>query len=148
MAVKVTLTNKSQIVTPTSSGSGNKLHMARSIYQQLGSLVKNKAIVESYNNGILPAEYKELLDKFNEIDQLRRSGSVLPDDLLPYALTDEYLGDLGVIQEYPYLKDVIELKNWLSGEGLDVYRILVEEEDDLTNILMDGEEMLVSYTNR
>ena len=109
MGYKINLTNSSHITRrlgEVAEHDEGKVMLSRHIYQTLGSLLKNKSILDDYNNGKLSHEYVRFLDKMDEINL----GTADADALA----TDEVLGDLGEILDYSYSKDWIDVPNWLG----------------------------------
>ena len=56
---------------------------------------------------------------------------------------DEYLGSLGVSEDYPYSKDFVSITPLIDPEVATAVRILVDESDN--TYLVDGNEVLVQY---
>ncbi len=115
MAYKINLTNSSHVTRrlgEIAASEDGKVMLSRYIYQTLGSLLKNKTILDDYNNGKLAPEYVRFLDKMDAINL----GTADADALA----TDEVLGDLGEILDYSYSKDWITVPAWL-GEYYDYY---------------------------
>ena len=109
MGYKLNLTNPSHVTRRlgelATNGNG-KVMLSRYIYQTLGSLLKNKTILDDYENGRLSHEYTRFLDKLNEINLGTADVHAL--------VTDEALGDLGEVLDYSYSKDWINVPNWLG----------------------------------
>ncbi len=119
MAVRVTLTNKSQQTKSLAEKtSTNSLHMSRTVYQQLRSLAKNKHISDSYNNGLLPEEFVSMLDEFNKLS----SGESVGEDTQEL---NKYLGELGIAEIYPFTKDMISIPEWVTPNSQDVARNVI-----------------------
>ncbi len=106
--MKVSLRNPSRVTSgiTTHNTSDNKVYLDRSIYQRLGSLLKNKTILDDYNNGRLPKEFVKFLDIMNEINEGTAETEVI-------AL-DELLGSFGENIDYSYSKDFMNIANWLG----------------------------------
>ena len=110
MAIKVTLTNKSQQtgrLAKDSTTSNNDIQISRFIYQQFRSLTKSKVILENYTDQVLPLEFMRLLQDFDDIQQTGASTDAI-------NKLDEYLGTLGVTADYHFSKDVINVEPWVS----------------------------------
>ena len=147
MPIKVRLSNAARITKrePTATSS---INMSRLTYQNLGSLVKNKQLTSLYNAGELPGEYIRVLDELNNLFlkmnyPLLHGGLVIADGIVEL---DEYLGSLGISEEYPYSKDAIDISPWVTIEAQTEYRILVDESDNTYLTTSNGAEVLVTYT--
>jgi len=92
------------------------LFLPRSIYQRLGSLVKNRNIIDDYTSDSLPIEFRELVDALNDLENVDDATKKL----------DEYLGSLGVGVEYPYSKDYRGIPPW----------IVIEEQGEFRNVAL------------
>ena len=147
--IHVKLTNPSKITKKdTTLDSDSNVVLARSIYQNLGSLIKNTTILDDYNNGRLPQEYKRFLDEMNDLF-IKLNYPELGKDIVVkegIAETDEYLGDLGIIQEYFYSKDTVNIPAWLAIDSQTEYRILVDESDNTHLVDLSDDTVLVYYT--
>ena len=135
--MKVILRNPSRATTRTSQiteGDAGSVFLNRSIYQTLGSLLKNKTILADYEAGSLSREFTAFLDKM----ELINLGTADADTIA----TDEALGDLGQVEEYHYSKDIIDVPDWLGTyEPYLGYREVVSESVPVTY----GEEEVI-YT--
>jgi len=147
--IHVKLTNPSKITKKdTTLDSDSNVVLARSIYQNLGSLIKNTTILDDYNNDRLPQEYKRFLDEMNDLF-IKLNYPELGKDIVVkegIAETDEYLGDLGVIQEYFYSKDAVDIPAWVTTDSQSEYRILVDESDNTHLVDLSDDTVLVYYT--
>ena len=131
MAVKVVLTNKSQqthALTTPSTASDNDVQMGRTVYQYLRSLVRNKGILDDYNNDRLPREFKNFLDSLDK----KMQGEEVSDAL---NNLDEYLGSLGIESIYSFSKDMVNVEAWLDCMGQDNIRNVVTDESE--NVVVD-----------
>ena len=148
MAIRVTLGNPSQITARVPRDvPDTKLNITRATYQKLGSLVKNKTLVDDYDNGILPEEYVRVLDELNNLF-LKKTYDILHGNLViadGIEELDEYLGTLGIDDNYRYSKDFINIPSWIESEEPAIMRILTDETDD--TYLTDGTDVLVIYNN-
>ena len=109
MAYKISLTNSSRVTTRlghVAEHEEGKVMLSRYIYQTLGSLMKNKTILDDYNNDRLSPEYVKFLEKMDAVNL-----GIADTDALA---TDEVLGDLGEILDYSYSKDWIDVPAWLG----------------------------------
>jgi len=103
MAIKVTLTNKAQRTTNLATEVPNEpLRMDRIVYQGLRSLTKNKHIPQSVADDQIPSELMELFTEFDKMSM----GETVPEYV---KRIDEYLGSLGVFEEYHYEKDIVDI---------------------------------------
>jgi hypothetical protein len=136
MALIVKLKNPSQVTTDlASTPSGNTLSLNRSVYQRLSSLIKNKTLLEDYNSGNLPVEFKDFLDQIETVNTGTATSTTL--------VLNEYLGSLGVDSVYPYSKDVNDIADWLDINRVESFRLL---KDSLGNLLVTPDnELLVAY---
>ncbi len=146
MAVLVRLTNPSQVLnrSPKPNVAGS-IHMSRDIYQKLGSLVKNKTLVAQYDSGSLTNEYSRVLDELNNLflkmNYPKLHGNlVIADGIVEL---DEYLGSLGIDDNYRYSKDFVNIPQWMESEDPAEMRVLFDFSDD--TYLVDGDEVLVIY---
>jgi len=129
------------------------IKMSRIIYQNLGSLAKNKTILEDYENGRLSDEMVDLLNEMNLI-YLHKFYDLSESTPIPEASNevkelDRYLGTLGLTDDYRYSKDKFAMNDFLTYTTQAEVRYLAEIDDDDTNpevVLVDGDEVLVIYT--
>lgn len=129
MAVKiVSLTNSSHPTGELGKDTATKLLIDRFIYQRLGSLEQNKTILEDYNAGRLPKEFQQFLyDLENRL--------IDPD----ISAIDEYLGQLGITEEWQYSKDVVSIPAWTTPYTQSEIRQLAEVVDGISiNRLVDA----------
>lgn len=115
MSLKITLKNKSQETEELGKEKSNVLTFSRSIYQRLRSLAANKHILIDYQTDLLPKEFEDFCDKLNTDD---------PD----IHKADEYLGSLGITEDYYYSKDRINIEPWLTHTAQDSQRNIVVRE--------------------
>ena len=118
MAVKVTLTNKAQVTSPQySKQDTTAIHMSRAVYQTLGSRTLNKTIIDKYDNEQLTKEYTDTLNDLNDLFLKKNYPTLAANIVVKEGIVeiDEYLGSLGVSQDYPYAKDIINIPAWLDG---------------------------------
>ncbi len=134
MSVKITLTNSSRITRPTLVKTDSKLLFLRQFYQRLSSLVANKTIAYDYANNKLPQAYKDFLDDLNKVSNGTASDEIIELDL--------YLGSLGITNEYPYLKDTVDIPPWFEvGAGAPIRymtndnKLIVNGNDYIVRIL-------------
>lgn len=139
MAIKVKLGNSSSVTGPNTSVSvDNRLKFPRIVYQRLGSLANNKTLLEDYNNGTLPEDLVDILEKLNVYhNEKYYISTTTTDDSI--KLLDEYLGSLGNTETYPYEKDSVNIGEWIDIEAQPTYRVLHDSGD----ILVDGDEILI-----
>lgn len=129
---RITLTNKSQVTRKTvSQGTGDKLLLSRGVYQYLGSLKNCKNIVYDYDNGNIPGEIKEFIDRMSEIYDGTASSDIVA--------IDEYLGSLGETEHYPYSKDATNIPAWVGIGDRVQTRYLVDGD----NVIMFNNDVLV-----
>ncbi len=154
MAVKIVkLSNTSRVTRRTATvESDGKLGMSRELYQKLGSLVQNKTISEDYMNGRLSPDYVRILDDLNNLLLHQSYGGISIVDLPPLAPyieeLDRYLGSLGLEATYHYAKDSNKIPVWLDSAERAEVRYLTETTisgQPFDFVLMDGDEILVSY---
>jgi hypothetical protein len=130
MAVRVVLTNKSQPEEglskfKTQPSIDETILMSREVYQYLRSRAKGKTL--SLSN--VPTELALLFDEFTKIQRgLPVSAEI--------RKLDEYLGTLGLTEEYYYVKDIIDIDQWLD----------VKAQDPIRNVASDG--LNVIYTDK
>ncbi len=147
MPIKVTLHNSSKITKRTPNDRDDTgIGISRHTYQKLGSLIQNKELEQAYTDGTLPGEYVRLLDDLNDLYLKVNYPDLYPDLVIKEGIIalDEYLGNLGITQEYSYSKDTVNIPPWLSVDNKSGIRWLSDLSDD--TILMDGTEYLVSYS--
>ncbi len=149
MAVKVTLQNPSRITrrSPNSNTTTSTPKFDRAFYQYLGSLVKDKTLLNDYENNAIPLEYRRMLDEMNDLHIKKNypilgSETIIKDGII--AL-DEYLGSLGVDLTYPYEKDVVNIPAWLDVIEQAEVRVLVDMSDNTYLTDNNGTEFLVRY---
>ncbi len=154
--VRARLTNKSQPTVreaslPDGISLDKEVLFSRTIYQMIGSLVKNKRIIDDYDNGRLSQEYVDFLDLMDDI-MFNKAFPKLPqrDVDIAHTLADEYLGDLGLVQEYHYSKDTVNIPDWLEVSSRPEVRVLMETDSngDFKEYLIDpvDDTVLVYYT--
>ncbi len=108
MAVRVVLTNRSQETGNLSKiGTDGSVRVNRIVYQGLRSLAKNKTISADYTAGLIPRELVELYEEFSKINDGDSSNTEM-------VKLSEYLGLLGIEQEYEYKKDRIGVAPWIE----------------------------------
>lgn len=135
MAVRITLTNKSQVTRRTASvGSDSGIMLDRAVYQYLGSLNNCKTLIADYNAGKIPPEVIDFLDRMN----LLASGDMSDSSVVAI---DEYLSKLGISEHYPYSKDSVNIPLWVNIESRVKERVLFDSSDG--SVLTDGNEILV-----
>ena len=149
MAIKVTLSNPSRVTkrVPVEDVVG-EAKFDRAFYQYLGSLVKNKELLQDYTDNKIPLEYRRMLDEMNEL-YLKMYYPILGADIVVKPGIEEldlYLGSLGITEDYPYSKDTINIPAWLQTTSQTEYRILVDEDDNTFLTDSGGTEVLVAYT--
>ncbi len=149
MAVKITLSNASQITLrePTLN-EDNNIKFSRIFYQYLGSLVKNKTLLDDYDNNKLPLEYRRFLDEMNVLYMKFNYPELTQDLVVKSGIIelDQYLGELGLTEKYPYSKDAIDIPSWLKAEAQEEYRQLVDEADMTYLVDSTDDTRLVYYT--
>jgi len=158
MAIKVVLSNPSQITsrTPDTQIMGTT-KMSRATYQYLGSLIQNKGLIErdingnivggTYTDMDLPLEYIRVLDELNDLF-LKTNYPLFYGDLVIAEGTielDEYLGSLGITEDYPYSKDAVNIPVWLSATESSPERQLVDYSDDSYLVDTSDNTRLVRY---
>ena len=149
MAIKVTLRNPSRVtIRSPKEDVVDEAKFDRTFYQYLGSLVKAKTLVEDYNNNKLPLEYRRFLDDMNTL-YLKKNYPVLGVDLKVkpgIEKLDEYLGSLGLMEDYPYSKDAVNIPAWLQIDSQPEYRVLVDMADNTYLTTNNNTELLAVYT--
>ena len=149
MAVKIILSNASQVTSrePTLD-EDNNVKFSRMFYQHLGSLVKNKTLLDDYNSGKLAPEYVRFLNDMNDLFLKRNYPLLATDIVLEEAVTatDEYLGDLGITQDYHYSKDAVNIPAWIDSYRQSEYRILMDTSDNTYLVDPADGTVLVAYT--
>ena len=135
MPIKVRLSNAARITKrePTATSATN---ISRLTYQNLGSLIKNRRLIERdvdgnitgglFIDGDLPGEYMRLLDELNNL-YLSRNYPLLHGHLViadGIVELDEYLGTLGVGEDYPYSKDAVDIPAWVTPSDRAPIRVL------------------------
>jgi len=150
MPITVTLGNASRTTkrSPSENGLVSDIKMSRMFYQFLGSLVKNKTIIEDYDSDKLSLEYKRFLDEMNDLFIVKNypelsSGIILSENIVEI---DQYLGELGVLSEYEYSKDIVNIPSWIDIIKQAEMRILFDESDNTYLTTSNNQEVLVQYT--
>lgn len=132
MAVRIVLTNKSQPtlgLVEASTTSHNDVQMNRLVYQQLRSLAKNKTISSDYDNGLLPKAFINLVEEFEK----KHQGESVDDSI---NKLDEYLGSLGLTEEYPFSKDRVNIAQWATSGGGSSTRNVISAADSGDNVII------------
>ena len=118
MAIKITLTNSSQITNKVVTKSDQDVKINRIIYQYLRSLAKAKTIVVDVADNKVPKELVALFEEFNN----KQLGLTISPEA---EALDEYLGSLGDTTEFFYDKDIISIPAWLNIEEQSPFRNVV-----------------------
>ena len=162
MAVTIRLTNKSQVTKELSeiaTQPDNELLFGRELYQTLGSLLKNKDVAtRDVDTGAVTINWEKVTEEFasfaEDVNNLwlhtyypeLAIANNIPTPTPQIILVDEYLGNLGVSQEYNYIKDFINVTPWLDITKQSEYRVLIDEDDNTYLTDSNGDEILISYT--
>ncbi len=156
MAITVRLTNKSQITKSQAELSDGDLLLSRATYQTLGSLIGNREIATKNQDGTYTIHYEKLTEEYTTfLEDMNNlwlhtyypNLAILnnaPEPTASVRVTDEYLGDLGVLRNYSYSKDTVNIGAWVETEGQADMRVLMDADDN--TYLTDGDEVLVVYT--
>ena len=142
------LVSKSQGTTQFVAVVGGELQMSRGVYQLLGSLVKNRKILSDYDSNQLDSAYVNFLDRMNvlfDYVHLSPAGIPTPTPDTDIVEIDEYLGDLGVEQEYKYGKDRIDIASWLDSTAPSDIRYLVDTSDNTVLVDLSDNTYLARY---
>lgn len=147
MAVsRVVLGNSSKNTKSSDIIVDGTIKISREVYQKLGSLIKNRQLLTEYNDKLLTGSYNEFLEDMNILLLKRNYSNLYPDLVVPEGIEeiDIYLGSLGMTEEYPYSKDIVNISPWISIYTRSDYRYLVDTEG---NHLVDGTDntVLVHY---
>ncbi len=125
----------------------DELQLDRLVYRKMGSRTDNRSIVTP-----LSADsdfHRWLLDMNNLYDYkyypTMYSGPIPTPDI---TALDEYLGSLGLIEEYPFKEDTFELDEWVNIHSQPEYRYLVDESDKTFLTDSNSTEVLVVYSTR
>ena len=140
MALKVRLTNASRVLDVPVTSDATTLRMPRSVYQKLGSLIKNKTLLADYLANKLSPEYAKILYDLGVLYDKKYYNNALEVSVDIVAL-DEYLGALGSTEEYPYDKDAQSIAPWVGLDSRAAYRVLSTSNG--SEILVDGADILV-----
>jgi len=131
MAITVRLGNRSQETSKLASiGEDAEVKVSRIVYQGLRSLVQNKHILDDYNNGLIPKELVALYEDFNKM----LNGETVDVEI---QKLDEYLGSLGIDQDYAYLKDTIYVEPWIEYIDQLPSRNVVDDSTGIVNNVID-----------
>jgi hypothetical protein len=134
MAVRVVLTNKAQPEEGLSKLKSNvsideTVLMSREVYQYLRSLAKNKVLVDTETSGKLPVELVDLFDEFTKIQYGEEVSAAV-------KKMDEYLGHLGLTEDYYYTKDIIDIDPWIH----------YTEQEPIRNVVYDDNGLVYNVT--
>jgi len=113
---------------------GNELGVERAIYRQLSSLTDNKVIVDPTGPD---TEYDRFLLHMNEI-QKGIQVSAFVDQF------DEYLGTLGVTNDYPFPDDTYWIDSWIDIPKQEQFRNVV---DNNSNVIADVNGTVYNVTH-
>ena len=94
------------------------LIVPRFIYSKLSSITDAKAISKAK----VMLEANEYDFFMMEMEKFNATG----EDLNNISIIDEYLGNLGVTEDYPFLKDVYSVEPWVTTLVQDEYRGVVD----------------------
>lgn len=146
MAVFVKLTNSSSTFARIEADTPieDKLKLSRVLYQHLGSLVKNRELTQDITN---PNEFNRLLNLLNEYAETITDPTFQENDTVISEI-DEYLGSLGVTEDYPYAKDAQSIPLWVDSTSQEPTRDLYVYVDGIaTEAITDSTgEQLVHVT--
>jgi len=99
------------------SGDGSIITIQRVIYNNLKSLVHNSKVTKAPEGK--GSAYDEFLSDMEMLHDIMYNGSTedIPEGL---EYLNQYLGEIGIDQNYPMRKDVIHLNRFLNADYLDV----------------------------
>ena len=155
MAITVRLTNKSQVTKSQTELTDGDLLLSRATYQTLGSLIGNREIATRNQDGSYTIHYEKLTEEYTTFLEDMNNLWIhtyypdlailnnIPEPTDAVKVADEYLGDLGIIRNYSYSKDTVNIGSWLDVESQASMRVLMDESDN--TYLTDVDEVLVLY---
>ena len=151
MAYSIVLSNPSHNtdITPKSlsADDNENIKLDRVIYQYLGSLIKNKNLMNLYDANKIPLEYRKFLDEMNDLfmaKEYSEFGYDINDVKKEIIMLDQWLGALGQTEEYSYSKDWINVKDWIdSSFENEPIRVLVDMSDNTYLTDSAGTKVLV-----
>jgi len=154
--IKVILQNRSEATVKQDNLSGGDLLLSRATYQTLGSLIGNREIATRNQDGSYTIHYEKLTEEYTTFLEDMNNLWIhtyypdlailnnIPEPTDAVKVADEYLGDLGIIRNYSYSKDTVNIGSWLDVESQASMRVLMDESDN--TYLTDVDEVLVVYT--
>lgn len=115
------------------------LSLAREIYQGLSDVQRMKSLTR-------PTEIRTEFDKFITMMDDYSLGNITPSEA--EIAINEYLGSLGLTEEYPFIQDTFVADNWMDPEAQDAIRnvSLLDENLDPTDNIVDNEDNVVHLT--
>lgn len=153
--IKVILQNRSEATVKQDNLSGGDLLLSRATYQTLGSLIGNREIATRNQDGSYTIHYEKLTEEYTTFLEDMNNLWIhtyypdlailnnIPEPTDAVKVADEYLGDLGIIRNYSYSKDTVNIGSWLDVESQASMRVLMDESDN--TYLTDVDEVLVLY---
>ena len=160
MAITVTLGNASKTteLSPTNITQVGipgyiDLKFSRQFYQLLGSITKNRVLLDDFDRDLLPLEFVRFLDDMNALWLHTYYPLLAQEKNIKYPseeiiAIDEYLGRLGVDEDYFYSKDIVNIDSWIDPAHLDNERILIDITDNTYLTDSNGTEILVVDNRR
>lgn len=141
MGVKIKLTSSSSVFSgveiDTLLEDADKLKLSRILYQKLGSLTKNRELTRDDTN---TTEFDRLINLLDDYSATVEDPSFKLNDTVISEI-DEYLGVLGITEEYPYRKDSQFIPLWVDIESQDSERPLAVFVDGVEiDLIVDSEE--------
>lgn len=101
------------------------LGMDRSIYTNLADRTANRTLT-------LPTEINSPFDRWLTQMQIASDpAAIVPPDI---AIIDEYLGTLGVTDEYPYFEDRFSIEPWIDVGSQELFRVVLYRENTSQDI--------------
>ena len=92
---------------------GSNITLQRTIYNNLKSIVKNTNVDDA--DDIAGSGYAQFVEDMSMLhDQMyNSSGEEVPDGI---QYVNQYLGELGISQEYPMKKDIIQITKFINAD--------------------------------
>lgn len=121
----------------------NELMLDRLIYRRIGSLTDNKTLFTPADND---TEFNRWLLDMNNLHNKKNYpllAADLPEPTPDLIALDEYLGMLGVEEEYPFDSDTYYVESWIEGGVVSPERAIMDMSDNTYLTDSNGTEVLI-----
>jgi hypothetical protein len=123
----------------------DQLSLDRLVYRKLGSLTDNKVITRPES---ADTDFHRFLLDMNNLHKYKYYKDIVSDYKLPtpdIIALDEYLGTLGVTENYPFISDRQDIPAWFDYEEPHEVRVLFDNSDNTYLVDTSDNTVLASY---